>query len=368
MYLMRKTNKPIGLIVVLLIAITIIVPVQNGYSNSLTQADTSTVTNTSTGSNRNFSVVWITDTQYLSEVYPAYYNSLCRWIVSNEEKYNIKMVIHTGDLVEDEWNTTQWKQADQSMSILLTNGIPYCWDAGNHDYNSTYWIGNQYSAFNPALMTEKHYWVGDEFNGQNTAIHVNIAGWDLLVINLSYHANDSAIAWASDVLDAYPNSHAIVATHAYLNEKGTYVGRGNDESHEVWAENFRETLLNKHPNVFMTLSAHFHPASGRRISSGDRDELMFNLQDAYGQLGGASLRILIFETENSKIDVKTYVVYANQFLQDQDNQFTLDTSFYNSAIPEFPVGVVLVILVDCGLVLVYCKKRVETCRTNLRVL
>ena len=357
----RKMSKQIGLIVVLLVILTIMLPVQNGFCNSLAQTGASIVSASSTGSSGNFSIVWITDTQYLSEVYPAYYDSLCRWIVNNNEKYNVKMVIHTGDLVEDEWNRTQWEQADQSISMLLTNGIPYCWDAGNHDYNSTYWIGNQYSAFNPAVMVEKPYWIGDEFDGQNTAIHVNVSGWDLLVINLSYHANDSAIAWASDVLDAYPNSHAIVATHAYLNEKGTYEGRGSDESHEVWTENFRENLLDKHPNIFMTLSAHFHPASGSRTRAGDRDELMFNLQDAYGQVGGASLRILTFETENSKIDVKTYVVYANQFLQDQNNQFTLDTSFYNSAVPEFPVGVgvVVVVLVVCGLVLVCCKKRVK---------
>ena len=306
-----------------------------------------------------FSIIWITDTQYLAESYPRYYDSLCRWIVENKDAYNVKMVIHTGDIVEDEFNQTHWSNANHSMSYLLDANVPYCWDAGNHDYNSTYWIGNQFSAFNPALMAEKNYWVGDKFDGQNTAIHINISGWDLLVINLSYHANDSAVAWASDVLDANPNSHAIVATHAYLNEKGTYVGRGSDESHEVWAESFRETLLDKHPNVFMTLSAHFHPASGSRISSGDRDELMFNLQDAYGQLGGASLRILTFETENRKIDVKTYVVYANQFLQDQNNQFTLDTSFHNSTVPEFPVGVVVAVLVVSGLILVCCKKRVK---------
>ncbi len=357
---MRIISESSGIILALLIIATMILPLQNGSCSILTLPMASTVSATSTTTSGNFSVVWITDTQYLSEVYPKYYDSLCRWIVNNKEKYNVKMVIHTGDLVEDEWNRTQWEQADQSMSLLLTNGIPYCWDAGNHDYNSTYWVGNQFSAFNPDAMAVKSYWIGDEFGGQNTAVHVNISGWDLLVINLSYHANDTAIAWANDVLNAYPNSHAIVATHAYLNEKGTYTGRGSDESHEAWATNFRENLLDKHPNVFMTLSGHFHPTSGSRTRDGDRDELMFNLQDAYGQVGGASLRILTFDTADNIIDVKTYVVYANQFLQDQNNNFTLDNAFYNAAVPEFPTAtVMLIVLVVFGLALLFCNRRLK---------
>ncbi len=47
------------------------------------------------------------------------------------------MVIHTGDIVNDEANQTEWANANESMSMLLNNGIPYCWDAGNHDYDST---------------------------------------------------------------------------------------------------------------------------------------------------------------------------------------------------------------------------------------
>lgn len=91
----------------------------------------------------NFSVIWITDTQYLSQMYPSYFDALCRWIVNNVQKYNVKMVIHTGDLVDTEGNQTQWEAANHSMSLLLDAGIPYCWNAGNHDFNETCWIGNQ---------------------------------------------------------------------------------------------------------------------------------------------------------------------------------------------------------------------------------
>ncbi len=109
----------------------------------------------SDGLGGNFSIIWITDTQYLTESYPTYFDSLCRWIVNNADKYNVKMVVHTGDLVEDEGNTSNWDNANRSMSILLDAGIPYCWNAGNHDYNATCWIGNQYTAFNPANFVQQ---------------------------------------------------------------------------------------------------------------------------------------------------------------------------------------------------------------------
>jgi len=246
------------------------------------------------------------------------------------------------------------------MSILLNNDVPYCWNAGNHDFNATYWIGHEYSAFNPQELNTKSYWVSDCFDGQNTAVQLSVSGWDLLVVNLAYRANDSAIAWANNVLNTHNDSHAIVTTHAYLNARGTYTGKGTDAVHEEWALNFKENLLDKHANVFMVLGGHFYPASGSRVKVGDRDELMFNLQDGYGQIGGASLRILTFDTANEKIDVQTYIRYANQFLEDENNKFTLETKFYNESVPEFPeVAIIVLVLAFSGLALVYVNRRMR---------
>lgn len=80
-----------------------------------------------------FSVIWITDTQYLSEKFPWNFDTVCKWIVDHEELLNVKAVIHTGDMVEHSDNMKEWNRANHSMSILLKNDIPYCWDAGNHD-------------------------------------------------------------------------------------------------------------------------------------------------------------------------------------------------------------------------------------------
>ena len=43
------------------------------------------------------------------------------------------MVIHTGDIVQVANSTNDWINANNAMMQLYNNGIPYCWDAGNHD-------------------------------------------------------------------------------------------------------------------------------------------------------------------------------------------------------------------------------------------
>ena len=319
------------------------------------QAVPSTQTLASTVPEGTFSVIWITDTQYLSESHPTYYDSLCRWIVNHADEYNVKMVIHTGDMVEDEFNQTHWENANNSMSILLNNDVPYCWNAGNHDYNTTYWIGTQYSAFNPAVMAGKPYWVGDIFDGQNTAVHFTVSDWDFLIINIAYQANDTALSWANNLLDTYPDSHAIVAAHNYLNTTGGYSAKGKDDS--SWPLNFKRSVLDTHGNVFLALSGHVYPTSGCRTKVGGRDELMFNRQDKDSQMGAASLRILTFDTANGTISVKTFYIYANTFLDDTNNQFTLNTTFYNDAAqtepePNSDSGFLLTVVLSCTVVAV----------------
>jgi hypothetical protein len=334
---LKKTGKLRGICIVLLMALIAALPIHptTGDCNIATQAGSSasspltSFTTYSAEADANFSIIWITDTQYLSESHPTYYDSLCRWIVDNADVYNVKMVIHTGDMVEDEFNQTHWANANKSMSILLNAGIPYCWNAGNHDYNTTYWVGNQFSAFNPAVMAEKSYWAGDKFDGQNTAVHFPVSDWEFLIINIAYQANDTALAWANDLLDAHPESHAIVAAHIYLNGAGEYGTKGKDDS--TWPLNFKANVLDNHANVFLALSAHYYPTSGSRTKVGDRDELMFNRQDKDSQMGAASLRILTFDRANGTIDVKTFYIYANIFLTDSNNQFTLNTTFRNDA-------------------------------------
>jgi hypothetical protein len=198
-------------------------------------------------------------------------------------------------------------------------------------------------------------------DGQNTAVQFSVGDWNFIVINIAYEASDDVLDWANSLLDEYPESHAVVGAHVYLNTTGGYAGKGRDSAD--WPTNLKNKVLDTHGNVFLTLSAHHHPAMGSRTKVGGRDELMFNRQDSDGQMGAASLRIMSFDLVQGKIDVQTYLLYANYFLDDLNNQFTLTTTFYNDVPPdnappatgqsEFPtITVVLLSVVIIAVVLI----------------
>lgn len=57
--------------------------------------------------NFTFSLIWMTDTQYLSQNYPEEFDRACQWIVDNKEAYDIQMVVHTGDIVNTSTDLNQ---------------------------------------------------------------------------------------------------------------------------------------------------------------------------------------------------------------------------------------------------------------------
>lgn len=269
-----------------------------------------------------FSIIWITDTQYLSYKLPNNFETMCSWITTYSETLNVKAVLHTGDIVERAWNKGEWAIADNSMGILLKANIPYCWDAGNHDQLEKSWVGKDFPAFDTAIMRKKEYWVGDILEGKNTAIEFTASDWDFLILNIENHANDSVLDWANDLLLAHPNSHAIVATHSYISDTCAY---------DDWARHLRSNVLNKNPNIFMTLNGHFMQGSrANRTYANNRHELFFNCQHTDGGEGDATIRILTFSKEEDAILVNTFNTVTNQFLSDPENHFTLDIPFFEN--------------------------------------
>lgn len=76
-------------------------------SNTKVAAMNSTITNLnsqlSLDPNRivdGFSIVQITDTQYLSDTHPDLFSGLTSWIADKASALNLTMVVHTGDIVQ----------------------------------------------------------------------------------------------------------------------------------------------------------------------------------------------------------------------------------------------------------------------------
>ena len=190
-----------------------------------------------------FSIMQVTDTQYLSWLNPELYYKTTQWIVDNSQRFNLKMVVHTGDLVDTPTHISEWEVANKAMMTLYNNGVPYCWDAGNHDQlppnetanlwlgdSNTDWLGSQYPAFNHTIMRKQAWWLSDVFNGKNTAVNFSVDGFRFLVINVEFLANSSALEWMQTLIRNNPDANVIVATHDYLNMTDGYGSRSISNS------------------------------------------------------------------------------------------------------------------------------------------
>jgi len=302
---------------------------------------------------------WITDTQFLSESNPALFRMTTNWIVNNWTAYNGKMVIHTGDLVETGNQQVEWKNAEDAMSLLLNNGIPYTWCAGNHDDlvggdTTSGWMGNQWtSAFNPSAVKgrisalKNTGWAGDYHDGMNTAVTFSANDLNFLIINVEWNGGPDVLGWVASLLDdpAYADYYVIVAPHAYIDAFGST----NDARWGPTLNDFRTgmtALLNQHsPNVFLTLNGHFATDQGYDTPSpiNHRNMLMFDRQDCRDapdsltgrgvedsdsttpdseKVGGATVTILTFDTVKNQISVRTYNVYTGRWRNSPNEQYT----------------------------------------------
>ena len=272
--------------------------------------------------NNTFSIMQISDTQFLSKSFPQLYLDTTNWIASHAAEYNVKMVIHTGDIVDNFGPTssqpnvpnvedpTQWVNANNAMSVLLNTNIPYCWDAGNHDQMpwdspTSTWSATNYAAFDLATMRAKPYWVSDSSNGKNTAVMFTVNGYRFLIINLEYKASDATINWMKNLLDTNLDCNVILAAHSYLNRFGTYGTKVGLLDDLTWCNNLK-TLIDGYPNVFLTLSGHDPRGYAYQKMSGNREEIYFNRGNIGTGASAAAVRIYTFNLETMQVNARTY--------------------------------------------------------------
>ena len=295
-----------------LLLVTALVPTTISMLGALSAASPYTELNAmSDSSNSTFSIMQISDTQHLANFSPTLYNDTTSWIVNNSANYNLKMVIHTGDFIDQPgYNTSQmaseWAVANASMSKLLTAGIPYSWCAGNHDQTPFYlsngtMMGSSYLAFDATYMRSKPYWVSDIFDSKNTAVKFAVNNYQFLVINIENMANSSVFAWMKGLLDNNIGANVIVTTHGYINANGYY--EFTNSLITAWNKNLKATL-DSYPNVFLALCGHVDGANRTRI--GNREEILFDRQGPSNTTGAASVRIYTFNLENKKVNASTY--------------------------------------------------------------
>jgi len=267
------------------------------------------------------------------------------WVANNIEGLNIKAVICTGDLVEqNEWpvpdgingnqtGTEQWQSVSRSFE-RLDNKIPYILCTGNHDYGYAR-AENRLSQFPHFFPVERNSkWkdclvsVGENYQGlrtlENAAYEFEMDNWGkILVISIEFAPRDEAIQWAKSLADSekYKDHKVIILTHSYMGEDANiYEREGYDISPANYGKAIWERLIYPTPNICMLICGHagdvgdFDRHVSYRIDKNqlgkDIPQMMFNAQTAgggwHGNGGDGWLRIIEFMPDGKTIKVRTF--------------------------------------------------------------
>jgi len=295
-----------------------------------------------------WSLAVLPDTQIYSESYPELFKDQTRWIVANKDRYNIKYVLHLGDIVNVPTTLIQWTNAKAAISIL-DGKVPYALATGNHDHGTSSVASDRTTLVNNYFPVSD-YLAWPTFGGtwqpnriENSYHLFSADGVDWIIFSLEWGPRNSPIAWANQVLTNYPNRKAILITHAYTYFDDTRYDWATKGGAQQWnphsygtasdadGTNDGEELWNKlvriHPNFVMVFNGHVLNDGLGRLSStnnfgGVVHQMLVNYQ--MKALGGeAFLRLVEFNPDGKTVQVKAYSPYYGTYKTDPDNQFQL---------------------------------------------
>lgn len=267
------------------------------------------------------------------------------WIANSLESLNVKGVLCTGDLVEqneiripdgvngNQTSEEQWQAASKAFE-RLDNKIPYVICTGNHDYGyekaenrlchlPDYFPSERNSCWKKSLVE-----TGLNYQGiptlENAAYEFETDTWGkLLVISLEFAPRDEAIEWAAKVAgkDKYKNHTVILLTHSYMSpEAKRHVKEGYKVSPANYGEAIWQRLVYPSSNIRLVICGHECEIADYKENVSFRTDknstgkpvaqMMFNAQTADGQWHGNGgdcwLRIMEFMPDGKTIKIKTF--------------------------------------------------------------
>ena len=296
-----------------------------------------------------FTVAVLPDTQFYCEKFPHHYYNQTRWIVDNAERYNIKQVLHLGDITNRNL-PDQWQVARQAMATL-DGKVPYALVPGNHDYTGGGHAPNRQTLLNEHFSFADHSKQSgfggalDDGKLENTFHTFRGGDHDYLVIALEWGPRDRAVEWADKIVTDHPNHRAILITHAYMYCDDTRYDWQTFREKQHWnphgylsdaaggvndGEQLWQKLVSKHPNFILTFNGHVcHDGLGLMSSKGagahQVHQMLVNYQ-MKKEGGEGYLRLVEFLPGDQQLQIKAYSPSLDKFKIDSQNQFTLQRS------------------------------------------
>lgn len=267
------------------------------------------------------------------------------WISENIEKLNVKLVLCTGDLVEqnnlinpdgkssNQSSKAQWTAVSKAFDQL--NGkVPYITATGNHDYGyvsaenrksnfNTYFPVDK-NPLNQKILREVGTNIDDIPTLENACYElVTPKGKKYLVMSLEFAPRDSVLNWAGRVaaLEKYKSHTVVLLTHSYLSAQNEHIVK---EKYKLTGPNYGaaifEKLVKPSANIGLVLSGHIgapdneqaHLAfrTDKNITGKTIQQMTFNAQALgggwMGNGGDGWLRILEFEPDGHTVSVRTF--------------------------------------------------------------
>lgn len=267
------------------------------------------------------------------------------WISENIDKLNIKLVMCTGDLVEqneiinpngvsvNQPSKKQWEAVARGFS-RLDGKVPYMLAAGNHDYGYSN-ISVRRTQYNKYFPVDKNFLTQKgirevALNAEGVPTLENAVfeftspqGRKFLLMTLEFAPRDTILSWAKHTLaqDKYKDHTAIILTHSYLNSKNEHIEKENYKISEgnygaaIWRK-----LVQPSSNIQLVFSGHIGAPDNVKAHVGFRQDknaagknvsqMVFNAQALgggwHGNGGDGWLRILEFLPDRKTVKVKTF--------------------------------------------------------------
>lgn len=295
-----------------------------------------------------WTLIVLPDTQYLAASYPEIFEEQTRWIVEQKEALNIQLVVHVGDIVDDNMDG-QWAAAHAALT-RLDGVVPYVLAPGNHDLGPGGSAADRSTLMNAYFPLEK-FAVLPSYGGafeadrvENTYHLVPTPTGPWLVLALEFGPRDPVVAWAREVVRAYPEMPCLVVTHAYLYSDDTRYDWARYGAAQLWspytygvasdpegvndAEEMFQGFIADSSNVRLVVSGHVLNDGVGQLTSERADgevvhQLLANFQ--FETLGGAGfLRVMTFSADGRRVDVRTYSPYLDEHRTSPEHEFSLE--------------------------------------------
>lgn len=300
-----------------------------------------------------FSIALFPDTQYYSEQDNGIFEQMGQWVADNKDEYNIEMVLHEGDLVQNYGsdNENEWDVAQEAVDSLDAEDIPTVLALGNHDADNirepeTFRSRFPASRYEDIARTNETIleWGTFEGHSENAYLLQEINGERFLFITLEFGPRDAVLEWCGQLLETYSEATALVVTHTYLYHDGTRTDSGDDHAPGNYderglegdynnGEQMWQTELHSHENVAVVHSGHHiggpYVARSKAHAEGNRTHQMFMNYQTIDNGGDGWLRLITINTNTYNAKVHTYSPYLDEWSSASEESFEFNLRAFN---------------------------------------